>query len=74
MKVVFTSETKEDFRKHNDYVRKQMKSDGHKYLVNEICHSTLTNYIIRFCRISPPFHRYRKQYPADWGGHFIVNG
>ena len=23
MKVIFTSETKEDFRKHNDYVRKQ---------------------------------------------------
>lgn len=32
MKVIFTSETKEDFRKHNDYVRKQKKSDGHKYL------------------------------------------
>ncbi len=31
MKVIFTSETKEDFRKHNDYVRKQKKSDGHKY-------------------------------------------
>ena len=28
MKVVFTSETKEYFRKHNDYVRKQKKSDG----------------------------------------------
>ena len=24
MKVIFTSETKEDFRKHNDYVRKCM--------------------------------------------------
>ena len=34
MKVIFTSETKEDFRKHNDYVRKQKKSDGHKYLYN----------------------------------------
>ena len=30
MKVIFTSETKEDFRKHNDYIRKQKKSDGHK--------------------------------------------
>ena len=27
MKVIFTSKTKEDFRKHNDYVRKQKKSD-----------------------------------------------
>lgn len=25
MRVIFTSETKEDFRKHNDYVRKQNK-------------------------------------------------
>lgn len=24
MKVIFTSETKEDFRKHNDYVRKKI--------------------------------------------------
>ena len=31
MKVIFTSETKEDFRKHNDYVRRLKKSDGHKY-------------------------------------------
>lgn len=36
MKVVFTSETKEDFRKHNDYVRKQKKSDGHKYQSYEL--------------------------------------
>ena len=36
MKVIFTSETKEDFRKHNDYVRKQMKSDGHKYQSYEL--------------------------------------
>ena len=27
MKVIFTSKTKEDFRKHNDYVRKQKKSE-----------------------------------------------
>ena len=36
MKVIFTSETKEDFRKHNDYVRKQKKSDGHKYQSYEL--------------------------------------
>lgn len=36
MKVIFTSETKEDFRKHNDYVRKQEKSDGHKYQSYEL--------------------------------------
>lgn len=36
MKVIFTSETKEDFRKHNDYVRKQKKSDGHKYQLYEL--------------------------------------
>lgn len=31
MKVIFTRKTKDDFRKHNDYIRKQKKSDGHKY-------------------------------------------
>ena len=36
MKVIFTSKTKEDFRKHNDYVRKQKKSDGHKYQSYEL--------------------------------------
>lgn len=36
MKVIFTSETKEDFRKHNDYVREQKKSDGHKYQSYEL--------------------------------------
>ena len=36
MKVIFTSETKEDFRKHNDYIRKQKKSDGHKYQSYEL--------------------------------------
>ena len=36
MKVIFTSETKEDFRKHNDYVRKQKKSDSHKYQSYEL--------------------------------------
>lgn len=36
MKVIFTSETKEDFRKHNDYVRILKKSDGHKYQSYEL--------------------------------------
>lgn len=36
MKVIFTSETKEDFRKHNDYVRRLKKSDGHKYQSYEL--------------------------------------
>ena len=36
MKVIFTSETKEDFRKHNDYVRRQKKSDGHDYQTYEL--------------------------------------
>lgn len=36
MKAIFTSENKEDFRKHNDYVRKQKKSDGHKYQSYEL--------------------------------------
>lgn len=36
MKVIFTGETKEDFRKHNDYVRKQKKSDGRKYQSYEL--------------------------------------
>lgn len=36
MKVIFTSETKEDFRKHNDYVRRLKKSDGHKYQPYEL--------------------------------------
>lgn len=31
MRVIFTRKTKDDFRKHNDYIRKQKKSDGHKY-------------------------------------------
>lgn len=31
MKVIFTRKTKDDFKKHNDYIRKQKKSDGHKY-------------------------------------------
>ena len=36
MKVIFTSETKEDFRKHNDYVQRLNKSDGHKYQSYEL--------------------------------------
>jgi hypothetical protein len=36
MKVIFTNETKEDFRKHNDYVRRLKKSDGHKYQSYEL--------------------------------------
>ncbi len=36
MKVVFTRKTKEDFRKHNDYVRRQKKSDGHNYQKYEL--------------------------------------
>lgn len=36
MKVIFTRKTKEDFRKHRDYVRKQRKSDGHKYQSYEL--------------------------------------
>lgn len=36
MKVVFTRKTKEDFRKHNDYVRRQKKSDGHNYQQYEL--------------------------------------
>lgn len=31
MKVIFTSETKEDFRKHYDYVRRLKKSNSCKY-------------------------------------------
>lgn len=31
MRVIFTKDTKDDFREHNDYVRQQRKSDGHKY-------------------------------------------
>ena len=31
MKVIFTSETKEDFRKHNDYVRRLKKTNSSKY-------------------------------------------
>lgn len=36
MRVVFTGKTKEDFRKHNDYIRKQRKSDGHIYQSYEL--------------------------------------
>lgn len=36
MRVIFTSDTKEDFRKHRDYVRRQKKSDGHKYQSYEL--------------------------------------
>lgn len=36
MKVTFTNDTKEDFRKHREYVRKQRKSDGHKYQSYEL--------------------------------------
>lgn len=36
MRVIFTSDTKEDFRKHRDYVRKQKKSDGHSYQIYEL--------------------------------------
>ena len=36
MRVIFTSETKEDFRKHRDYVRRQKKSDGHEYQSYEL--------------------------------------
>ena len=31
MKVRFSPETDDDFRKHRDYLRKIRKSDGHKY-------------------------------------------
>ena len=36
MKVIFTRKTKDDFRKHNDYIRKQKKSDGHNYQSHEL--------------------------------------
>lgn len=36
MRVIFTRKTKEDFKKHNDYVRKQKKSDGHNYQPYEL--------------------------------------
>lgn len=36
MNVVFTRKTKEDFRKHNDYVRRQKKLDGHNYQKYEL--------------------------------------
>ena len=36
MNVVFTRKTKEDFRKHNDYIRRQKKSDGHNYQKYEL--------------------------------------
>lgn len=36
MRVIFTKETKDDFRKHRDFVRRQTKSDGHKYQPYEL--------------------------------------
>ncbi len=36
MRVIFTSDTKEDFRKHRDYIRRQKKSDGHSYQTYEL--------------------------------------
>ena len=36
MRVIFTRKTKEDFKKYNDYVRKQKKSDGHNYQSHEL--------------------------------------
>lgn len=49
MKVIFTSETKEDFRKHNDYVRRLKKSDGHKYQSYEL--KGLISHLKRISRI-----------------------
>ena len=36
MEVKFTRKTDKDFRKHRDYVRRQMKSDGHSYQTYEL--------------------------------------
>lgn len=36
MKVTFSKETKEDFDKHRDYLRRTTKSDGHKYQKYEL--------------------------------------
>ncbi len=41
MKAIFTSENKEDFRKHNDYVRKQMKSDGDFKFIYDYIHNSI---------------------------------
>ena len=36
MEVKFTRKTDKDFRKYRDYVRRQMKSDGHSYQTYEL--------------------------------------
>ena len=36
MKVTFSKETKGDFDKHRDYLRRTTKSDGHKYQKYEL--------------------------------------
>lgn len=43
MKVTFSKETKEDFDKHRDYLRRTTKSDGYKYQKFEIDYKRIEN-------------------------------
>lgn len=36
MKIQFIKDTKDDFKKHRDYLKSQEKSDGHKYQKYEL--------------------------------------
>ena len=36
MRIIFSEETKEDFRKHRKYLRRKRKSDGHPYQPYEL--------------------------------------
>ena len=36
MKVIYSKDTKDDFKKHRDFLRRKKKSDGNKYQKYEL--------------------------------------